>query len=386
MIANKVIFISDALNVSAGGARTVSYSHWNALKNIYGGENVICVNLSGIDKKHYGDFLSLNVSNNPILRLYNLMVGNTGKIDKHIIEYIIKLIGDQNIEMVFVDNSTYGKLSKTIKENYEEIILCSYYADVKGSLCKEWIRKKPLKYPVYRNIMKNERMVQRYSDINFVLNLREKNSFKKCYRSDDSTILKIPVPKPKETAACNDMVLGDMPILFFIGAYYYPNVNGITWFVNDVFPSLSDGCRLIIAGNGMEVLNKRFSKYRNIEIHGRIDNLEYYYNIADVVIGPIFEGAGMKVKTAEAFSYGKCFVGTQESLMGYIEDVPPKVLGEKIFCANTEKEFAYAINYIINCGYEKFNNDIYNIYRENYSETAIANGIRKALGKIKRGN
>lgn len=46
---------------------------------------------------------------------------------------------------------------------------------------------------------------------------------------------------------------------------------------------------------------------------------EYIYN-ADFLIAPIFEGSGMKLKTAEALMYGKTVFGTTEAFEGYDVD------------------------------------------------------------------
>lgn len=38
------------------------------------------------------------------------------------------------------------------------------------------------------------------------------------------------------------------------------------------------------------------------------------------MIAPLFDGGGMKSKTVEALSFGKIFVGTEESLFGFWEE------------------------------------------------------------------
>jgi glycosyltransferase involved in cell wall biosynthesis len=48
-----------------------------------------------------------------------------------------------------------------------------------------------------------------------------------------------------------------------------------------------------------------------------VEDLADLYRRADFVVAPIFSGGGMKVKTAEALSYGKTVVGTPEALRGY---------------------------------------------------------------------
>ena len=60
----------------------------------------------------------------------------------------------------------------------------------------------------------------------------------------------------------------------------------------------------------------------------------------------------MKVKTAEALSYGKHFIGCTESLEGYWEDMPDAIRDEKVFKCDTPQEFAKAIDRAANSEYD----------------------------------
>ena len=120
----------------------------------------------------------------------------------------------------------------------------------------------------------------------------------------------------------------------------------------------------------MDLLNDEFKDDNRIIVHGRVEDLSPYYERATLVIGPIFEGAGMKVKTAEALSYGKVFIGTDESLIGY-KELAGSLLGKSIFVCNNEIKFADAINsHNFN---DEFCQDNYNFFLKNYSiEAATA--------------
>ena len=95
----------------------------------------------------------------------------------------------------------------------------------------------------------------------------------------------------------------------------------------------------------MENYRAEFEKYSD-KVHtiGTVSSLKEWYVDADLVVAPIFEGGGMKVKTAEALSYGKHFIGCTESLEGYWEDMPDVIRDEKVFKCDTPQEFAKAID------------------------------------------
>lgn len=384
MKGKKLLFIADALGGEVCGAKTVTYSHLNIVKNIFCNENVDVINLSGIQREEDTDYLSISVSDNIAKRMINLVCGYTGRINRKITEDLLAIIKHNQYDFVFVDVSTYGKLIKEIKDRFPKIVILSYYADVKANLCREWIRKKRLKTIIFLNLMNNERLTQKYCDINLVLNEREKREFKKYYPESQCNILKIPVNS--HCVNRKKMALGDPLKILFLGAYYYPNVNGIDWFVKEVFRKLEFPVQLQIVGNGMEVLEAKYTNIQGVEVTGRVDNLEDVYMDCDLVIGPIFEGAGMKVKTAEAFSFGKCYVGTQESLEGYDEDIPSDLRNKYIFKADSSETFITAIKKIRNdASLNQFNKLVFDFYEQNYSRTAIKNELLRIIKEHMKG-
>ena len=66
----------------------------------------------------------------------------------------------------------------------------------------------------------------------------------------------------------------------------------------------------------MEELREDLTR-NNVTVVGSVENLDEWYNKADLVVGPIFKGEGMKTKTCEALMYGKRYLGTDEALEGY---------------------------------------------------------------------
>lgn len=114
-------------------------------------------------------------------------------------------------------------------------------------------------------------------------------------------------------------------ILFFSGAGSL-NVNAIKWFIEEVFPLMlrkDSSIKLLIGGKVCQVL-ERFSLHGNIELKGFFDNPSDFYLLGDIVINPVSEGSGLKIKTIEAVSHGKAVVVDKHSLKGvYAPDLFP---------------------------------------------------------------
>lgn len=363
----KVLCVANFLFGNASGAQSLARAHVKALYQAFGKDNVIVFALSGTESvESHENFVIKKIEKNLAARVINLLIGNTGKINAEIINEIIETIKCQEIELLFVDDSIYGNAIKIIKKKCPHIKVAAFYHDIKRYLAIEWAKKNPKTIPVQLSLITNERKTAQYADVNIVLNERERNLFEKYYHKIPEMVLPIILPTPDIE---RKDIIGKHTILF-VGGYYYPNVNGFKWFVEKVLPLIKVDCEIVLVGNHMDLLQDEFKYDNRIIAHGRVEDLSPYYERATLVIGPIFEGAGMKVKTAEALSYGKVFIGTDESLIGY-KELAGSLLGKSIFVCNNEIEFADAINsHNFN---DEFCQDNYNFFLKNYSiEAATA--------------
>ncbi len=104
--------------------------------------------------------------------------------------------------------------------------------------------------------------------------------------------------------------------LLFVGTNYDPNVRGAREFIRTVWPRIRERCagsRLVICGSVCDAFAER---YEGVEFEGIVPSLLPYYERAAIVINPIPYGTGLKIKTVEALSYGKCVVGTPAAVDG----------------------------------------------------------------------
>ena len=120
-------------------------------------------------------------------------------------------------------------------------------------------------------------------------------------------------------------VVGNRNILFLSGPNEY-NINGLKWFINDIFPSIikktPDVC-LIIGGGICKVLQE-YSDQANIKLYGYVESAEEFYALGDVVINPTYQGTGLKIKTFESVSFDKITMVHPHSMIGiYRSDNTP---------------------------------------------------------------
>ncbi len=130
--------------------------------------------------------------------------------------------------------------------------------------------------------------------------------------------------------------------LVFVGSMdWMPNIDGITWFVDEVLPLIREkvpGCTLAVVGRkpGKEVagLGERDARIR---ITGTVDDVRPWLWGAKVAIVPLRIGGGTRLKIYEAMAARTAVVSTTIGAEGL--DVSP---GENILIADTPQAFADA--------------------------------------------
>lgn len=343
--------------------------HLRALKDIT--KNLYIVDLSNKAKPHERSLYFNQFS--PIEKIQRILELNTWYLSNKRIKVICNFIKTHNISIVFIDDSFFGKLCKSIKKQNPSIKIISFYHDIGYVLYRQWLKNKGIKF-IHQYIagIYGEYLTQKYSDCNIVLNNRDKQLFEKIYKKNISSLLPISVDVPNlEIKQTNEFKFSrkynDIFILF-VGVYYFPNINGLSWFVKNIFVKLPDFYKLVVVGRNMDKLSDSYADIKNMHIIGEVSSLAGYYNNADIVISPIFEGGGMKQKTAEAIAYGKTFIGTTESLFGYEESLKIKNADlPLVYEANTPDEFILAFKKVHNNNLYGFHPELHKLYEANYS-------------------
>lgn len=309
-----ILFISDSCDFKKGKG-IVSKSNLDILNEIFGVENVTVIALKGItgsndfDKYQnkcypYQGYISKYQS------LFNLITMRHNHLSSMIEKDVkVKILES---DLVFIDDSNFGRLNKFCFDN--KIKSICFFHNIRRDLVIKWFRHYGVKLlPSCFATIYNENLAAKYSDISMVLNYRDSILYKKFYNKEPEFVLPVQIKENKEIKIEKKEIIYD---LLFVGADYYPNVEGLRWFVANVLNDLPE-LILTVVGFGMEKYREEFKSIKNLKIIGTVDDLSHYYLSSKIVISPIFEGGGMKVKVAEAFMYGSYIIGTTESATGY---------------------------------------------------------------------
>ncbi len=135
-----------------------------------------------------------------------------------------------------------------------------------------------------------------------------------------------------EKNSFNLLILGNM--------WWYPNIEGAKWFLEDVFPAikkLDDRYRVFVVGrNPSELLS--LYKSESIVFTGSVRSVDEYIRKCDLLIVPNFSGGGIKIKIYEGIKKGIPVFARPESIVGYPEEIFPES-----FLASEASDFARKI-------------------------------------------
>lgn len=131
--------------------------------------------------------------------------------------------------------------------------------------------------------------------------------------------------------------------LLYLASRMEFNVTGIQFFLDNVWPTLSEKIRDIKLIVGGSVCEKIQSQYNNVSLLGRVDKLTDFYALGDIVVNPVYQGTGLKIKTFEALSFGKATIVHPHSMIGiYKPEAAP------LLKASSTEEWVNIISDLIN--------------------------------------
>lgn len=195
------------------------------------------------------------------------------------------------------------------------------------------------------------------------------------YRGTNTSIVPISVETTYVKKNYNKMVNK----LLFIGTMsWYPNEQGILWFIENVWHSLlnmNNDLKLYIVGSNPSEEIKKFES-NNLIVTGYVDSIDEYIEKCDICIIPLFIGGGMRVKILESMAKGIPCISTSIGAEGIDTSV-----GEDILIADTKEEFVKEIMRLIDerSLYQKIVNNSTNLIKNNYSTEVIGGKILSLL-------
>lgn len=156
------------------------------------------------------------------------------------------------------------------------------------------------------------------SDIVIAIKKEEQEFFSKLTRSNVITIPYWNENIAQQTFLQRQYIIQNKPLkVGFIGAFNSVNVVNMRKFIKELSSIISnkyENIQIHVAGNVCKGLEY---SYDWLVLHGRVEKISDFYEQVDLIIAPLDFSTGMKIKVAEALSFGKPVVATKNAFEGF---------------------------------------------------------------------
>ncbi|MGP1515609.1 MAG: glycosyltransferase family 4 protein [Bacteroidales bacterium] len=170
--------------------------------------------------------------------------------------------------------------------------------------------------------------------------------------------------------------------IFHIGSMnWFPNEQGIKWFLNDVWNEIlksSPNVHLYLAGRHM---SSYFTKgcWKNVNVVGEVSDSVMFMRGKQIMAVPLLSGSGIRIKILEAMSLSKAIVATSIAAEGIMYEN-----GVNILIADTPEEFAKCIKKLVEdkdyC--KQLGENAEKLIRERYAINTVAQEIIDEYNKL----
>lgn len=137
----------------------------------------------------------------------------------------------------------------------------------------------------------------------------------------------------------------EKPLVFTGAMDYWPNVDAVCWFANEVFPLLrmvDNRLRFYIVGSNPSGTVKKLGRMPGVVVTGRVKDVRPYLKHALLAIAPMRVARGIQNKVLEAMAMAKTVVVSPQALEGIDADH-----GRHVLLANEGQEWLTLIKSVM---------------------------------------
>jgi glycosyltransferase involved in cell wall biosynthesis len=300
------------------------------------------------------------------------------------IKFVRSLVVKQKYDLIWIHNPDYAHLG--LRSTHSVAHPVYTILDIVDLLCQLRLARKDmpplkgLKFDYEMNLKREIQLLSQYDKL--IITSQEEMALIQSQIPADKLHL-IPYPLDEPDSVDRPPSYSDREFnydLLFVGAPYYPNVEGINFFLSSVFPEITakkPNVKLAIAGKVCGAIQIDPAFKQNVECLGFVESLSELYSQSSVVICPLLHGSGTKIKLQEAMAYAIPIVATTTGASGlslkngfnsFITD-DPATYAQNILELLKNPELA-----------QKISEEVANTFESEYSKSAIYSKLDAMLG------
>lgn len=290
--------------------------------------------------------------------LPRLLTGEIKEFDKlkpYQLSGFKKIISENNYDYIIISYVYWHKLIGEIDKKNAKLIV-----DTHDFLTSQYQHKKKFKLGKYFESEIN--ILNKFDEI-LVISSDEKFTF--------SQFIKKAIHVVAHGLPVKNIIKDKSIDVIYVASENEHNVAAVKWFFEKVNPHLAKNIKITVVGK----ITKHVTDYENVTKIGFINDLDEAYASSKIAICPMLSGTGLKIKVAEALSFGLPIVCNERGIDGLLNKTRNGCL-----VTNDEIEFANNITNLLENS--DFYEEISNEAKVFFNETLNSNIVNKKLDEI----
>ena len=261
---------------------------------------------------------------------------------------LAELAATTRFDVVHADQTNMGQYALPFKDSHKVLDLHNALWMLYKRLAETTSPKSPMKYILARDwplLKRYEGQLCRQFDAVTAVTEEDRALLLEAGANDNITVIPIAIDTHEQAFIQRRP---SSPHIVHIGTMYWPpNINGIHWFLDHVYPTIKrevpDVRCTLIGARPPESLTRRAADDRTLTVTGYVEDPLPFLEDASMMMVPLQAGGGMRVKILNALSQGIPMVSTTVGCEGI------KVTHERdILVADQPQSFAEATIRLLN--------------------------------------
>ncbi|MBN2828649.1 MAG: glycosyltransferase [Tissierellales bacterium] len=289
---------------------------------------------------------------------------------------LLAMVQKVDPDIVILGNSRLGFMVNAIKKKCSNTRIIVHFDNVEYDYVDAYFaNKKEFKHFIYWLekfvVRRDEKSAVGIADFMLLLTKRDRIRLSEMYGAEfnANNFAVVPICLEEKATALKS---SHKEYLVFTGSLWYEaNCLAVLWFLENIWDEIKkhypELAFKICGSNPSKVFLEAVCKYDSVAVYPNYKSYDEIFCDSSIFISPIQEGAGMKVKVAEALSLGLPIIASRESLIGYEEALADPLGKDVIFKGDTVQDYIEGLKTLLSIDRKDVSKKAKEIFRKYYT-------------------